>query len=121
VTFPLETAGDVGAAVEAAHEAGLAAGVAYAPDADPVEVAEQAAGVDLVRCAARDPYERLRAVRLLSRNLPAGTTIQVGGGITHDSVRELYDAGARVLVVGAAIFDREDLPRAYRRLVQALA
>jgi pentose-5-phosphate-3-epimerase len=36
-------------------------------------------------------------------------------------VRELYGAGARVLVVGAAIFEREDLPRAYRRLVQALA
>ena len=37
------------------------------------------------------------------------------------NVREFYEAGARVLVVGAAIFEREALPRAYRRLVQALA
>ncbi len=47
--------------------------------------------------------------------------IQVGGGITHENARALYDAGARAFVVGTAIFEREDLPRAYRRLVQALA
>jgi pentose-5-phosphate-3-epimerase len=47
--------------------------------------------------------------------------IQVGGGVSHENVRELYEAGARVLVVGTAIFEREDLPRAYRRLIQALA
>jgi hypothetical protein len=31
------------------------------------------------------------------------------------------DAGANLLVAGSAIFEREDLPRAYHRLVQALA
>jgi pentose-5-phosphate-3-epimerase len=36
-------------------------------------------------------------------------------------VRAAHDAGADLLVAGSAIFDREDLPRAYRRLVQALA
>jgi pentose-5-phosphate-3-epimerase len=121
VTFPLETAGDVGAAIAAAHESGLAAGVAYEPGIDPSEAAELAAGVDLVRCPAADTFDQLREVRLLSRGLPEGTAIQVAGRITHDNVRELFDAGARVLVVGAAIFEREDLPRAYRRLVQALA
>ena len=55
------------------------------------------------------------------RGLPDGLPVMVGGGLTHENVRELYDAGARVLLVGTAIFDREDLPRAYRRLVQALA
>jgi pentose-5-phosphate-3-epimerase len=53
-------------------------------------------------------------------HLRAGEDLDAGG-ITHESVRELYDAGARVMVVGAAIFEREDLPRPYRRLVQALA
>jgi ribulose-phosphate 3-epimerase len=121
VTFPLETAGDLGAAFAAAHRAGLGAGVAYAPGTDAAEAAELAAGADLVRCPANDAFEQLREVRLLSRGLPEGTAIQVGGGITHDNVRELYDAGARLLLVGTAIFHREDLPRAYRRLVQALA
>ena len=121
ITFPLETASDVGAALEAARAAGLAAGVTYAPETDPTEAAGRAAGADIVRCPVTEPFEQLRAVRLLACSLPPGTVIEAGGGITHDNVRELYDAGARVLVVGAAIFDREDLPRAYRRLVQALA
>ena len=121
VTFHLDTAGDVGAALDEARAAGLAAGVAYAEGTDPVEVAERAGGADLVSCPSRNQFERLREVKLLARSLPEGTAIQVGGGIAHDNVRELYDAGARVLVVGTAIFEREDLPRAYRRLVQALA
>jgi len=121
VTFRLETAGDVGAALAAARAVGLAAGVAYAECTDPVEAAERAAGADIVRCPGRNQFERLREVKLLARSLPEGTAIQVGGGITHDNVRELYDAGARVLVVGTAIFEREDMQRAYRRLVQALA
>jgi len=33
----------------------------------------------------------------------------------------VYDAGATLIVAGSAIFHREDLPRSYRRLVQALA
>ena len=36
-------------------------------------------------------------------------------------VREVYDAGATLIVAASAIFGREDLPRSYRRLVQALA
>jgi pentose-5-phosphate-3-epimerase len=121
VTFPLETAGEVGVALGSAREVGLGAGVAYAVGTDPVEAAELAAAADIVRCPGSDTSEQLHDLSLLSRGLPEGTPIEVGGGITHDNVRELYDAGARVLVVGAAIFEREDLPRAYRRLLQALA
>ena len=47
--------------------------------------------------------------------------MQVDGGIDNENVRAAYDAGATLLVAGSAIFSREDLPRAYRRLVQALA
>ena len=65
--------------------------------------------------------DQLRDLRLLSHALPPAVVIQVGGGISHENARELYDAGARVILVGTAIFGREDLPRSYRRLVQALA
>jgi ribulose-phosphate 3-epimerase len=47
--------------------------------------------------------------------------VQVDGGIDNDNVRAVYDAGATLIVAGSAIFAREDLPRSYRRLVQALA
>jgi ribulose-phosphate 3-epimerase len=121
VTFPLETAGDVIAAVAAAREVGLGAGVVYAVGTDPAEAAELAGTADLVRCPARTMADQLRDLSVLARSLPQGMAIEVGGGITHENVRELHDAGANLLVVTTAVFEREDLPRAYRRLVQALA
>ena len=53
--------------------------------------------------------------------LPAEVHVQVDGGVTRENVRSIYDAGATLIVAGSAIFSREDLPRAYRRLVQELA
>jgi ribulose-phosphate 3-epimerase len=64
---------------------------------------------------ALERVERLRAA------LPEHIHIQVDGGIDNDNVRSVHDAGATLLVAGNAIYGREDLPRAYRRLVQALA
>ena len=43
------------------------------------------------------------------------------GGVKPANVRAVHEAGADLLVVGTGIFGFEDLPRAYRRLVQALA
>lgn len=121
VTVQLEAVPDVSAALESARARGRPAGVAISEATDLEAAARAAAGAELVRCPGTELYEQLRNVRLLSRLLPARMPIQVGGGVSHENVRELYEAGARVLVVGTAIFGREDLPRACRRLIQALA
>jgi ribulose-phosphate 3-epimerase len=47
--------------------------------------------------------------------------IQVDGGIGPETIRQAYDAGANLFVAGSSIFGREDVVRAYRRLVAALA
>ena len=65
-----------------------------------------------------DAIGRIRTLREL---LPEDVYIQVDGGVGPENVRELYLSGARLLVAGTSIFGREDLPRAYRRLVQELA
>ena len=57
----------------------------------------------------------------MTQQLPDGVHVQVDGGITNDNIRSVYDAGADLIVCGTAIFGMEDLPRAYRRLVQLLA
>ncbi|HWE82692.1 MAG TPA: hypothetical protein VG265_13665 [Gaiellaceae bacterium] len=119
VTVQYEAVADARATLGWAREHGLAAGLAVAEGTDFEAVS--ALAPDLVRSPGAHQYEQLKNVRLLSRALVPGTPIQVGGGLSHENVKELYQAGARLLVVGAAIFDREDLPRAYRRLVQALA
>ena len=121
VTFQLEAVEDVAGAIESARALGLQAGVAFVDSTAPEEAVAHSGEADLFVCPGSDPGEQLRNLRRLARALPVDVPIQVAGGITHDSVRELFDAGAKLLVVGTAIFEREDLPRAYRRLVQALA
>jgi ribulose-phosphate 3-epimerase len=130
VTFHFEVVDDVGATAAAAHELGLGVGIAFNPETDPADVVARAAGlVDLVLCMSIQPgysgqkfmpeaLDRLRTVR---DALPPDVYVQVDGGINDETIRAAHEAGADLLVAATAIFGREDLPRAYRRLVQALA
>jgi ribulose-phosphate 3-epimerase len=128
VTFHYEAVDDVTATVRAAREQELQVGIAFNPETEPEQVAEVAADVDLVLCMSIHPgysgqefmeetYGRVERLRAL---LPPETHIQVDGGVGDHNVKQLYDLGATLLVAASAIFSREDLPRAYRRLVQAL-
>ena len=128
-TFHFEAVEDVPATIAAARGHGLQVGVAFNPETEPEQVAAVAAAADLVLCMAIHPgysgqpfrpqtYERVRRLRAA---LPENVFIQVDGGVSFDTIRGLYDEGVRLLVAGSAIFEFEDLPRAYRRLVHALA
>jgi len=85
--------------------------------------------VDIVLCMAIHPGysgqafipQTIGRVERLRTSLSDEIPIQVDGGVGPDNIREIHDAGARLFVAGTSIFGREDLPRAYRRLVQALA
>ncbi len=129
VTFHLEAGADPAATIALAREHGLQVGVAVNPDTPVSAAASAAEGADLALCMSVHPgysgqefiaesLERLRELRAL---LSETTYVQVDGGVTDENVRTVYDAGAELIVAASAIFGREDLPRAYRRLVQALA
>jgi ribulose-phosphate 3-epimerase len=128
VTFHVEAVDDAGAVIAQAREHGLEVGVAFNPGTE-VEVAAEAAaqGADLCLCMSIRPgysgqefmeeaYDRIARTREL-----VDCHVQVDGGVKPENVRRVYDAGADLIVVGTGIFGFEDLPRAYRRLVQALA
>ncbi len=78
-------------------------------------------GVALVSIDVDRSDASVARTREVAGSLPDSVFLEVVGDLDHDSVRAFYDAGATVIVVGRSIFEREDLPRAYRRLVQALA
>jgi ribulose-phosphate 3-epimerase len=129
VTFHYEAVSDVRATIRAARERELQVGVAFNPDTRPEDVAAVAGDADIVLCMAINPgysgqpfqeeaYERVEQLRKL---LPEGIYIQVDGGVNADNIRGLHDRGATLFVAASAIFGREDLPRAYRRMVQVLA
>jgi ribulose-phosphate 3-epimerase len=128
VTFHVEVVDDPSVVIAQAREHGLEVGVAFNPDTEVEAAAEAAnAGADLCLCMSIVPgysgqellegsLERIERLRAL-----VDCYVQVDGGVNQDNVRSVHDAGADLLVVGSGIFGREDLPRAYRRLVQLLA
>jgi ribulose-phosphate 3-epimerase len=129
VTFHYEVVDDVPGTIAAAREHGLQVGVAFNPETDPADVARVAADADIVLCMSIHPgysgqefmpaaVERIKTLR---QALPEEIHIQVDGGIDNDNIEAVYSAGATLIVAGSSIFAREDLPRSYRRLVQALA
>ena len=122
ITFDAGAFDDVPEAIARVRGTGALAGVAFGAWVPEEEAAIAAASADLVVCAGDgDGDGRVARVRRLAGLLPPSVTIAVEGEITYEDARSLYLAGARLLVAERTIFDREDLPRAYRRLVQALA
>jgi len=129
VTFHYEAVDDVPATIAAAREHGLQVGVAFNPETEPEDVAKVAGDADIVLCMSIHPgYSgqefmegAVDRIKRLRQALPKEIHVQVDGGIGNENVRTVYEAGATLMVAGAAIFGREDLPRSYRRLVQALA
>jgi ribulose-phosphate 3-epimerase len=129
VTFHVEASGDPATTIALAREHGLGVGVAFKPETSVVDAAKAADGADLCLCMSIEPGysgqefmpEALPRIEELRSLLPDGVFVQVDGGITFENVRDAYEAGARLIVVGSSIFRHEDLPRTYRRFVQALA
>jgi pentose-5-phosphate-3-epimerase len=120
VTFDASAVEDVPAAIDALRGSTTQVGVAFGPDFTPAEVATAVVGADLVLCPCEGEgvIERLHRLAVM---LPPEVVLEVEGGVSQENARRLFNAGATVLVADHPIFDREDLPRAYRRLVQALA
>ena len=125
-TFHFEVVDDVPGTIAAAREHGLQVGVAFNPESEPEDVAAVARDADIVLCMSIHPgysgqefmpdaVDRIKRVRAA---LPQHIYVQVDGGIDHETVGRAYVAGARLLVAGSAIFGREDVTRAYRRLLQ---
>lgn len=132
VTFHYEVVGDrLRDVVAQAREHGLEVGLAFNPETRVAKAATAAiaAGVDLVLCMSINPGysgqkfmpDAIGRIRELRELLPQRMHIQVDGGIGPDNIRQAYEAWANLFVAGSSIFGREDIVRAYRRLVAALA
>jgi ribulose-phosphate 3-epimerase len=131
VTVHYEACEDLPAVVRVARACGLGVGLAFKPEtsASYAAHAAMASNVDIVLCMSIEPGysgqafmpEALDRIRTVREILPREVHVQVDGGIGNENVRSVYDAGATLIVAGSAIFQREDLQRSYRRLVQALA
>jgi ribulose-phosphate 3-epimerase len=130
VTVHYEACDDLPAVVRAARAHNLQVGLAFKPETSASYAAHAALSsrVDIVLCMSIEPgysgqefmpeaLDRIRTVRSL---VPPQMHVQVDGGIGPDNIRACHEAGATLFVAGTSIFAFEDLPRAYRRLLQEL-
>ncbi|MBA2359964.1 MAG: ribulose-phosphate 3-epimerase [Actinobacteria bacterium] len=129
VTVHIEATSDPLGVAQQARKHDLGVGIAFNPETEPERVAEVAHVFDLVLCMSIHPGysgqafmpEAVGRIARLRKLLPPDKPIQVDGGIGHDNIREVHDAGATLFVAGTAIFGRDDTTRAYNRLVRELA
>jgi ribulose-phosphate 3-epimerase len=130
VTVHYEACPDLPAVVRAARAQNLQIGLAFKPGTSAAYAAHAALSsrVDIVLVMSIEPGysgqefmpEALDRIRTVRSVLPHQVHVQVDGGIGPENARAAYEAGATLLVAGTSIFGREDLTRAYRRLVQEL-
>lgn len=130
VTFHLEAAEDPAGCIARIRRAGAKVGVSIKP-ATPVEaLREVLPAVDLVLVMSVEPgfggqsfiegsLEKIRRLRALVRELGLDTVIEVDGGISAANAREVFEAGAEVLVAGSAVFKAGDPEAEIRRILGA--
>jgi ribulose-phosphate 3-epimerase len=128
VTFHVEACEEPWRAIALARSLDLGVGVAFNPETPVADAVAASLGADLVLCMSIHPgYSgqefmpgALPRIRELRTQLHERVVVQVDGGITHDNVRQVYEAGAEAIVAGTAVFGFEDINRAYNRLVRRL-
>jgi ribulose-phosphate 3-epimerase len=130
VTVHYEACPDVASVVLEARALDLQIGLAFKPATSAAYAANAAlsSDVDIVLCMSIEPGysgqefmpEALERIRVVRSVLPAHVHVQVDGGIGPENIRAAREAGASLFVAGTSIFGREDLSRAYRRLLEEL-
>ena len=67
------------------------------------------------------PYSltKLRDLRRLRDEMRLGFRIEVDGGVAHDTIAQIVEAGAELLVAGSAVFGRGEAEQDGRKLLDA--
>ncbi|MEY3548603.1 MAG: hypothetical protein RLZZ552_970 [Verrucomicrobiota bacterium] len=119
LTVHVEADHDVAKTLAAIKAAGLSAGIAMNPDADPRRVLPFLGDVDLVLCMTVFPgfggqsfipsvLESIRFVAAERARRGANFRLEVDGGINVETGRLCREAGADTLVAGTAFFKAAD-------------
>ena len=127
LTVHVEAEHDMAKTLAAIRSAGLKAGIAMNPDADPRRVLPFLNDVDLVLCMTVFPgfggqsfmpsvLPSLRLIAAERARLGLEFRLEVDGGINVETGRLCRDAGADTLVAGTAFFKAPDRPAFVRAL-----
>jgi ribulose-phosphate 3-epimerase len=127
ITVHFEATPNIHYALHAIREAGCTAGLALNPGTPPSAVDALAGAYDLLLCMTVNPgwggqpyiptsNDKIAALR---ERIPAGTPLEVDGGIDADTAGPAAAAGATLFVAGSSVFGASDPGAAYRRVAEA--
>ncbi len=129
ITFHVEAAGDPLAVIDDVHEAGAAAGVALNPATPLSAVQPCLATADLILVMSVDPgfggqeFEPVALEKLQQlSSTPGGAraVLEVDGGVNPTTIGGCAEAGARLFVVGSAIFKTPDYAQSIASLTRSV-
>jgi len=122
ITVHVEATRHLHRVVEMIRECGIKAGVSLNPATSLEQVKEILSNIDLLLIMSVNPgfggqkfisgtLRKIKQARDLADNLSPRPLIEVDGGVTIQNIRSIAEAGADILVAGAAIFTSGDYPR----------
>ncbi len=127
ITVHFEATPNVHYALHAIREAGCAAGLALNPGTPVSAIDALGDAYDLLLCMTVNPgwggqpYIPTSNAKIaaLRERVPAGTPIEVDGGIDTATAGPAAAAGATLLVAGSSVFGKPDPAAAYRAVAEA--
>ena len=130
LTFHYEAAEDPSAVIRMIRDEGMMAGITINPDVPVEKLRPYIKEVDMVLLMSvfagyggqkfiPESYERIAAVKEMTRELNPDCMIQVDGGVGASNARQLFESGADVLVAGSSVFGAPDPKAMIRQLLMA--
>ena len=129
ITFHLECSDDPDSLIKEIESYGKTAGIAVHPDTPIEKVFPYIGKVAIILIMTVYPGfggqgylessgERIRKLKKAIDEAGADTVISVDGGVAESTIKEIYDAGARLFVAGSAVFHADDPAQAIEDLKQ---
>ena len=129
ITFHLECSDDPDSLIKEIESYGKTAGIAVHPDTPIEKVFPYIGKVAIILIMTVYPGfggqgylessgERSRKLKKAIDEAGADTVISVDGGVAESTIKEIYDAGARLFVAGSAVFHADDPAQAIENLKQ---
>lgn len=127
ITFHLECSEDPDSLIKEIKSYGKTAGIAVHPDTPIEKVFPYIGKVAIILIMTVYPGfggqgylkssgERIRKLKAAIDEAGADTVISVDGGVAESTIKEIYDAGARLFVAGSAVFHAKDPAKAIEDL-----
>jgi len=119
ITVQVETCVHLNRVIQMIHQAGIKAGAVLNPSTPLSTIEWDLDNLELVMLMGVNPgfggqkfipstLKKVRALRKIIQARGLATLIEMDGGVSKNTIKEISDAGADVLVSGSAIFGTDD-------------